>query len=163
MKYSCQSKFYLVCIGTILSLVLNAILPVAQAQEEPCGGKCDQLTINQPQSQPYTPATTRRVYIRNQCSRPIQIALTYLNPSGNWVTDGWWSFRPNEISFLISQGKAIRSNNRIIYLFAECTDGSGLWWSGDQQIRFGNRMLPMRTIEMGIDSNGDFQLPLTCN
>lgn len=49
--------------------------------------------------------TGRRFYLKNRCSEPIEIATRYKQISGDWKTDGWWNFDPNQYSYLVDDGE----------------------------------------------------------
>ncbi|MDY6803226.1 MAG: DUF1036 domain-containing protein [Cyanobacteriota bacterium] len=108
-------------------------------------------------------ARGRQFYFQNNCSKPIQLALGYRNPSDRWETNGWWSFEPNEGSYLAHNGERIRSNNSTFYYYAEVTaSGYDASWSGDESREFSGRTLPMKKTELSPDSDGDYTLSLSC-
>jgi hypothetical protein len=105
----------------------------------------------------------RQLYVKNNCSQPIRLALRYRNPADNWETIGWWSFEADEGSYLASNGERIRSNNSVFYYYAEVTtSGADYSWSGDESREFSGRTLPMRKTELSPDSDGNYTLSLSC-
>lgn len=108
----------------------------------------------------------KQLYFRNKCKFPVRLALRYLQPSDEWITDGWWSVDANKSAYLLSDNnKRIRSNNSIFYYFAEITTDphKNYTWSGDEEREFRGRALPMRKTTLSTDSDGDYELSITCN
>jgi hypothetical protein len=103
-------------------------------------------------------------YFRNNCHKPVRLVLRYKQLSGQWITQGWYSFDGNEASYLNSEpGVKLRSNNSIFYYYAESTDGSGSVWSGDENREFGGQSLPMKKKEVSLDSDSDWNLGIRCS
>lgn len=90
-------------------------------------------------------------YFANNCGKSVTLAIRYQEVTGQWQTDGWWSFAPGEGSYLFSGGKQLRSNSAVWYFYAEAADGS--WsWAGDHPFTFNGRNLPMKVMN---DKEGD--------
>lgn len=106
--------------------------------------------------------TGAQLYVRNECGKDINLALSYLRLNKQWDEVGWWKYGANSNSYPSYDGKRIRSSNRVFYFFAESLDGVTTW-AGDQKETVAGRMVGMRKIELEKDSDGDFVLRLTCN
>jgi len=104
----------------------------------------------------------REFYLKNNCSEPVELLLRYRNPSGNWVTRGWWSFDSGKGAFLSSSGERIRSDNSIFYYYAQIP-GTSYSWSGSEEREFRGREYPTRKRKISPDSDGDWYLPLSCS
>ena len=101
-------------------------------------------------------------YLKNQCSKPIKIAIRYKQSSGDWRTGGWWDIRSYKNTYLTSGGERIRFSSPLFYYYAESQEG-GSYWSGEESIYFSGRTLPMRIGILFPDSDGDYTLSLTCS
>jgi hypothetical protein len=104
----------------------------------------------------------RQFWLKNQCYKPIKIALRYKQTSGEWKTNGWWNFDPYDNSYLASGGERIRLNSPLFYYYAELQQGGSDSWSGEESVYFDGRTLPMRIGIAFPDSDGDYTLSLTC-
>ncbi len=101
-----------------------------------------------------------RIKFTNRCDKSLKLAIHYKNMAGNWVSDGWWLFKPNEGSYLSDAGKYLRTNNATLYYYVETNDDSYLNFDGDYPKSFEGRTLNMRKIE---DKSGDTDWSVTCN
>ena len=99
-------------------------------------------------------------HFTNSCHRPIRLAISYKGLDGDWHTDGWWNFGPNETAYLTSSGSRLKSRNSIWYFYAETTDGSSWKWAGDDTLSLRGTRLKMRKMQ---DKQGDFNWSTTCN
>jgi len=127
-------------------IVLGAM--AAAAEEEAKEKQRQENQIFTPTSGLYAGITSnlgQDIYIRNECSHPIRMALHFLSSdTGSWET-GVWRFDAGEGYFLRNDKTRIRTNNKVIYLFAKSTDGSGKEWGGNDYGKFRklNRDLPI--------------------
>lgn len=64
------------------------------------------------------------IQVSNRSGQTLSVAVHYLNPQKQWVTEGWWVFEPGELSTL----KGIETTNRYLYVYAEGTDDAV--WDG---------------------------------
>lgn len=106
----------------------------------------------------------RKLYFRNDCSKTIQFAMRYKQPSGNWKTDGWWEFDPNQYSRLISgeDDVSVRLSSPLIYFYSEAAENKSVGWRGEESILFEGRDLQMRIMIVFPDSYGNYMLSLPC-
>lgn len=102
------------------------------------------------------PPSGHRIQFTNNCDQPLKLAINYKTTSGEWVTDGWWKFEPNEGAYLSNQ----RTNNAILYYYVKPEDGSRLNFKGEYAKSFEGNTLYMREIE---DNVGDTEWSVTCN
>lgn len=107
----------------------------------------------------------REIYFRNSCHYPVRLSLLYREPSGEWITEGWYDFSGNGSSYLSSRGQRIRSNNSVFHYYAEITQGphTGYSWSGNENRTFQGRTLPMRETSLSPNSDGHYTLSIQCN
>lgn len=114
-----------------------------------------------------TPRPTSRpgsnVYFKNDCYKPVRLALSYKNTNGIWEYKYWWNFDPWKHSYLASNAVRLRSNNSYFYYYAEATDGSGYKWTGEKRLNFNGATLPTRERKLTRDSDGDWVIRITCN
>lgn len=107
----------------------------------------------------------REIYFRNSCRYPVRLSLRYREPSGEWITKGWYNFSGNQGNYLSSEGQRIRSNNSAFYYYAEITQEphTDYSWSGDEDRAFQSRTLPMRETSLSPNSDGVYTLSIQCN
>lgn len=99
-------------------------------------------------------------HITNSCSHPINLAVSYRDVTGEWINRGWYSFEPNERSYLSDdKGRNILTNNATWYYYAKSADSSNIEWSGKDVLAFGAQRLPMKRVDQ---ASGENQLRLTC-
>ena len=68
-----------------------------------------------------------RVYIRNNCDSPIDVAIHYLDGQsglGNWRSDGWFRLKPGE------KRSAASTKGRYVYFYASSPTDISSEWSG---------------------------------
>jgi len=105
--------------------------------------------------------TPHKIYVKNECSRSIELLLRYPKQNGSWITDGWWSLDPNEGTYLLSSSDTrIKSISSTFYLYAK---GGSLEWTGDYNQPFQGNTFPMRKVTLSLDDDGDWPLYLTCD
>lgn len=109
----------------------------------------------------------RQVYFSNQCRFPVRLALSYNEPSGQWVTQGWWDIDANRNTLLASNNQNIRSNNSAFFYYAEITQEpyTNYSWSGngERDLDFQGRTLRMRQVNLSLNSDGNYVLAIDCN
>lgn len=111
---------------------------------------------------PNNSSSKRQIYFKNECGYKVKLAFRYRYDNENWVTKSWYTFDPNENSFLSSNGNRLETNNRTIYYYAEMTDYN-YSWKGDESRLVGNEYYDMRKATLEIDSDGDYVLSINCN
>lgn len=103
-------------------------------------------------------ASRNTITFKNSCPRRLQLAIHFLNLRDQWETKAWYSFAPNESAQL----NGVETKNRIIYYYAETTDGSRMQWSGNGTSQtIGGRTYKMIKKDMG-SGFGNFTQNLTC-
>jgi hypothetical protein len=115
-----------------------------------------------------------RIYVRNHCALPIQIAINKFIPGDNgggtgsnagihvmtpdrWVPDGWWRIPAGATQFIADQ--RLNSN---LYYYAETISPNPLIFSGSES--FGSlqgKRLGFKRISMG-PQFGSFTLNIVC-
>jgi uncharacterized membrane protein len=116
--------------------------------------------INSEQSRSHSSSTAAGFGYRftNRCSRSIDLAISYMDTSGQWRTEGWWSFAPGESAFLTNQAGRLTSNNTTWYFYARTTDNA--WeWRGENRFVLGGTSLGMRETA---DTEGDNEWFVSC-
>ena len=102
-------------------------------------------------------------FITNNCSHPVSLAVRYRNSDGDWATEGYWSIRPSQRTYLASDGAKIRTKNALFYYYAETTDDSGLVWQGDHTVSANDgRELKMKTLDQSANAAGAMTINLSC-
>ena len=107
------------------------------------------------------------LYFVNRCHESVRLAITYRQTSGEWSTEAWWEFKPQEQGLLANDGEKLRSNHRIFYYYAEIPDAEYRWAgsednSNDRTRIVGERPYRFRQAELERNDNGDFTLALNC-
>jgi cell division protein FtsB len=101
-------------------------------------------------------------YFSNNCHRSINLYLRYKQTSGNWVTDGKWSFNPNKSSYLSnSNNERVRLGSPVFYFYAEIP-GTNYAWKGKNKITYEGKDLPMQLKVLFPGFSGDYTLSLIC-
>lgn len=111
------------------------------------------LGVQQPsESQPLPGYEVR---FTNSCHHPVNLAIAYIEPGGQIRPEGWWSFDPNQTSFLASNGQRIYHTASDLYYYAEITDPphQGYSWQGDRQFTVNGRTLNMKNVALSINNN----------
>ena len=75
-----------------------------------------------------------QVQFQNECSHPVELALKWLHPTGNWETEGWWNLSGNmsQPTRLVGRsGRPVMTANQIFYYYVHSTDGSNLTWDDE--------------------------------
>jgi hypothetical protein len=115
-----------------------------------------------------------RIYVRNNCAVPIQIAINkfipgntgggtgsnagiYVMTPDRWVPDGWWRIPPGTTKFIVDQ--RLNSN---LYYYAETISPDPLIFSGSESFGFlQGKRLGFKRLSMG-SQFGPFTLNLYC-
>ncbi len=111
-----------------------------------------------------------RFTVKNKCSVPIRIAVSYVpiyasQPSyiggspgsgTSWKADGWWELSPGESNYVAD------TENKYIYLYAESLDGALTWGEDKFGFRYNGDFYPALEVNMG-GSFTEFEQSLTCN
>jgi hypothetical protein len=104
--------------------------------------------------------------IANDCHLPITVWMRYRTPSGEWMSNGPWSLSPLTSTYLLegAQGSAyLRVTSRIVYSYAEpALPDAPISWSGNAQVTYGGRTLPMLEDTLRDDGMGSLILSRTC-
>ena len=103
------------------------------------------------------------IFIKNNCDRPIKLAIRYKTMLGNWTNEGWWNFEPHEQNFLLLNKEQVQTDSRIFYFYAETMDGI-YKWSGNETLKLKNgESLRMKKSNFKIGSCGNiFELGINC-
>jgi hypothetical protein len=95
----------------------------------------------------------------NHCKSPVEVAICYRDTSGQWRTDGWWTFAPGGSAYLFSDGSKLAATTSEWYFYAATTDGSDWKWAGEYTVSLNGRTLHMRKV---IDKEGDSEWSVDC-
>jgi len=115
----------------------------------------DRLVVERPSSSqpsgqrpPSTPTSlkSQTISFKNNCPRPIQIAVHFLNPANQWQSKAWYTFAPNEGPARLD---GIDTRNRYVYYYAETTDDSNLVWAGNLSQYVNDRLYNFQQIDTG--------------
>jgi uncharacterized membrane protein len=97
---------------------------------------------------PSPSSTAASIEFTNSCPHPVDIAVMYQTPAGQWVSDGWWPFRSGQHSALrLDDGNLASTTTARMYYHAVTTDGSALEWRGGVRVNLGGRSLAMREVD----------------
>uniref|UniRef100_UPI0025E87711 DUF1036 domain-containing protein n=1 Tax=Winogradskyella sp. TaxID=1883156 RepID=UPI0025E87711 len=97
-----------------------------------------------------------KLIFKNNCRKPIQIAISALNLDGEWETEGFYNFQPYEELFLAN------TENRTFYFFAESFDNE-LTWEGEKYLTIqGERYKFLKRTISEDEGYGNFLTTLTC-
>lgn len=103
-----------------------------------CGAPLTALPPQQPPSVPQPPSQALpanvageadskprpwQIRVSNECDKPIRVAVSYRQPSGNWVTRSWFNYAPGEEATLSNS----YTRNMIVYYFAEGVESENRW------------------------------------
>ena len=100
-----------------------------------------------------------RVYVKNECDRPIKVAIYYLagtEGSQAWGARGWFLITPG------TRKQIAETDNRYVYLYAESSSGKKFRWTGDEFQIFKGKPYGFFKIDMG-QKLIDFTQTLTCD
>ncbi len=86
------------------------------------------------------------IYFKNNCNRPLQVAVYFKDISNKWQKKAWYSFAPKEGPARLS---GVNTRNRYLYYYAESTDGSDLVWQGNFSSYINNRLYSLQEINTG--------------
>jgi uncharacterized membrane protein len=77
--------------------------------------------------------------VHNKCGQHISVAVRYKASSGHWSTTPFTGISARE-----QKNGIAYSNNSIFHYYAE---GAGRRWSGDHNVRVGQKLYPMRRLD----------------
>lgn len=103
------------------------------------------------------------VQVRNNCNRPIRMALSYRDKTGAWKNLKWWELQGNKNTFLSNNNERIESDNNVFYYYAETTDDSDIAWEGETSITFDGVTLAAKEVVLTPDGDGNWVLTLACD
>ena len=114
-------------------------------------------------SKPDTPApaaappASRPLRFVSRCGHPIDLWLRFRGLDDRWTTLGVWSLAANDTTFLATDGERLQLTSSVIYYNAEIpnTDYS---WTGEREVLYDDRSLPMRTDTLLTDVRGSYRL-----
>ncbi len=109
-----------------------------------------------------TSPSLRKVWIQNQCVHPVEVILLTVNEYGSEQMTSSTPVNGNTNGYAIdAYGSIALTGNSSILFYASSTDGSQLRWESNivQPTTFRDQFV---SYEMGIDTQGDFNLPLIC-
>jgi hypothetical protein len=115
-----------------------------------------------PKTSTPSPTAGHSLYLKNECSKTIRLALSYRTSDNEWKTDGWWTWEGKKSQFLYTNNKRIQLTSSEVYVYAYIM-GSEYTWEGSDQREFGGRDLSMRKFSLSTDNAGDYILSLNCN
>lgn len=98
------------------------------------------------------------IRFENRCDKTLKLAIRYLKNNDEWETKHWWEFEAGEKSMLLSNGEKIRTNNSIIYFYAQTSDGR-IKTSGDFPVKINGKEYKMKKLE---DDEGTTDISLAC-
>ncbi|MES1240630.1 MAG: DUF1036 domain-containing protein [Acidobacteriota bacterium] len=94
----------------------------------------------------------------NRCSISVELAIHYMDSSGRWQTEGWWTFAPGETAYLRTEAGRVTSNKATWYFYARTTDNA--WeWRGENRFQLNGDPLGMRELT---DTEGDSEWYVSC-
>ena len=98
------------------------------------------------------------VFIKNECDRPIRVAVYYLaGPEGSetWETRGWFFMKPG------NKKQIAETKNRYLYIYAESGNDAKLVWAGDNHRYFKGKRYGFFRVDIGRPFI-DFTQTFTC-
>ncbi|AFY32058.1 DUF1036 domain-containing protein [Calothrix sp. PCC 7507] len=140
--------------GIDIDLVTGQTRSIFMPPDPSCYGS-EAVPQRQPRPQGY------QFHFSNNCSRPVQVAVIYLNLNNNWETRGWWRFAPGETANLSSnkEGIPIISHNKIFYFYAQTVDSSErLIWDGNTYMSLNGERLGFREMQQQQADNNNFSV-----
>jgi len=161
MRAACEKQF-LRKTGGILSTVLtggqalttcygwakNYRTAVALAPKAQRGFDDAQAHARSEKQQQQESASSNTIAFKNNCFRPIRVAIHFKNLQNQWETKAWYSFVSGESARLTG----VDTKNRNLYYYAETTDDSKIVWKGnDTSQTVGGRVYNMLKIDTGSD------------
>ena len=106
------------------------------------------------------------LFVKNDCSEQVRLAIRYKDSSsGLWQTKAWYVLDPGKRTYLVSQGKRLRTDSSVFYYYGE-TAGKNFVWAGrrdsenDRSYTVDGRELRFRYVR---DAKGNRDLRLTCS
>lgn len=108
---------------------------------------------------PIVGPTIRQIYFKNDCHRPVKLAIRYQQSNDQWVTKYWYSIRGYGHTYLRSNSVRLATDNATFYYYAKVADGGTYYWAGSYM----RNNLPMRMDQFSIDRDGDFTYRIHCS
>jgi hypothetical protein len=79
------------------------------------------ITILVPKQKPAPPPPPGergwRIKVTNKCDMPAKFAVRYQKLNGDWVSEGWWTFRKGTSTYPESDGAELRTENSTFYIY----------------------------------------------
>ncbi|BBM86231.1 DUF1036 domain-containing protein [Candidatus Uabimicrobium amorphum] len=92
-----------------------------------------------------------RIYVENNSSKDIDIAIHYKDLTGQWKTECWWEIKARKGIY----PAGLRTLNPYIYIYAISHDQSREWTGDDTHDYVKGRKLGFREMHASKDSDGD--------
>ena len=91
-----------------------------------------------------TQGTNQRIALNltNSCDKSVKAVIGFFADDGTWRFFGWLNLAPGSTNSV-----PVPSSNRKLYLYAQTSDGRATW-EGDNQLKFGESVLPFKSIEI---------------
>lgn len=113
----------------------------------------------EPQSPP--PAYLHEIQINNRCQEKVDVAVRVLTLRGEWRNYYWFRIEPQTLTVLDHDGIPIRSDNDIVYYYAEAVD-SDRKWTGSKRHFINNDYYYFRERDIPEDDEGFHTIPISC-
>jgi hypothetical protein len=104
----------------------------------------------------------KQIYFKNECKYKLKLAICYRYNDVEWTTKYWYSIDAFKGTYLASDGVRLKTNNSIVYIYAEIIGGTAKW-TGDVRTYFDGQYYNMLKYEMTVDSDGDYYISLSCS
>ncbi len=98
------------------------------------------------------------IYVTNQHSSPIKLAVRCTDLTGKTATQGWFHLQPGEATFLTSQNKRLLTLNPGVFVYAEGEGLSSEHWQGEHGHHHEGQTLPMRAQTLLLGEDGRYLL-----
>ena len=117
---------------------------------------------------PGTPAyaaVDRDVYFQNDCAHPVRIIVSHAYDQDAWDAHGWYEFTANEESTQLEDNDTplTQRDDHPLYFYAETTDGSEIYWDGEEHYGELNDVTYGMTKANVEVRGGNFNIRLTCD
>ncbi len=106
----------------------------------------------------------RELWFNNNCRHPIRFFIYHEHADGNWVTHGWYQFEGNEANIRPSQNgrPLIHIEGRPLYMYAETTNGTRIFWEGQQLATFNGQEYALMRATISV-RQGNMSFGVNCN
>jgi uncharacterized membrane protein len=136
----------------------NAVLAQPGSTIKALAEELDRINNERSRSQASSTAAGLGYQFTNRCSRSVELAIHYMDTSGRWQTEGWWTFAPGESASLNNNAGRLTSNKATWYFYARTSDNA--WeWRGDNRFTLNGTSLGMREMT---DTEGDSEWYVSC-